>query len=352
MIAFLLVWIIVAACLETYMGKIALRSLRCGLSCSKQLLEPGEEFEVLMVVENHSRWPILYLRMNLLLPRECCFRKEDQPRVSEYLNMVRYRYTGYLMPHQRLEIPLALSIPARGSYQLGGFSMAAGDLLGIQDDQEAVSVYERVTVMPKRLPSVSMEDLAGGLLGQLSVRRFLHEDPILSAGYREYSGREPMKQIAWTKSLASGRMMVRQYDHTAEPRAIVVLAVEDGSEEELETCFSMTRMVCEMLEERHIPYAFRTDGDVHSFLGWIDSLESGLGRKHLEQILDGLGRAGYGCRGSLEQILRREKHLSEAEQGYLLIVPHRTEAVLQALKMIEKRGTGVKVLTAAEGGSL
>ena len=43
--------------------------------------------------------------------------------------------------------------------------------------------------------------MLGGFLGELSVNRYLYEDPILTAGYRPYTSGDPMRSIAWKQSV-------------------------------------------------------------------------------------------------------------------------------------------------------
>ena len=51
----------------------------------------------------------------------------------------------------------------------------------------------------------SSADVLSGFLGDVSVRRFIYEDPVLTTGFREYTGREPMKHISWTQSARGPR---------------------------------------------------------------------------------------------------------------------------------------------------
>ena len=63
-------------------------------------------------------------------------------------------------------------------------------------------------------------------------------------GFRDYTGREPMKQISFTATARTGRMMVKQFDHTLDVTVSVVLNLDarlpSGMARPLmETCFSM-----------------------------------------------------------------------------------------------------------------
>ena len=55
------------------------------------------------------------------------------------------------------------------------------------------------------------------------MNRFIMEDPVLRLGYRDYTGREPIKQISWTQTARMGRMMVSCQDYTVERTVTVML---------------------------------------------------------------------------------------------------------------------------------
>lgn len=59
--------------------------------------------------------------------------------------------------------------------------------------------------------------MLGGFLGELSVNRYLYEDPILTAGYRSYTSGDPMRSIAWKQSVQGQGLMVKKWDYTTEP---------------------------------------------------------------------------------------------------------------------------------------
>ncbi len=68
--------------------------------------------------------------------------------------------------------------------------------------------------------------MLGGVIGDISVNRFIFEDPMLTVGFSEYTGREPMRDISWTQSARLGRMMVKNYDHTVDLSVTILLNVQ------------------------------------------------------------------------------------------------------------------------------
>lgn len=111
-------------------------------------------------------------------------------------------------------------------------------------------------------------------MGEVPVRRYILDDPCMLRGYREYTGREPMKQISWMQTAKAGQLMVRQNDFIIDRNVSILLNMEAAPEAAQERCLELLRTVCEELEAQRVPYALFTNSDVFS-------LKEGLGRNHV-----------------------------------------------------------------------
>jgi len=182
-----------------------------------------------------------------------------------------------------------------------------------------------VVVMPDRIEGGKVTEVLGGFIGDISVRRFIQEDPILTVGFSEYTGREPFKDISWTRSAIAGDLMVKKYDHTTDVKVTILLNLEDGSKEEIEKCFCLTRKAAEMLEEKKIPYEFRSNGCMLSHLGGFFWMPKGMGSQHLNTLLYGLGGASHTAYFPLDVMLNRAKEARQNGENYILITPPLSE---------------------------
>ena len=272
------------AVLERLSRRDDLRRIVVTFRADMELVEPGEVLTLRYTVHNTSRLPLMYVGLGLQLTDAVTVEEDPPPRrMSRDITGTRVEHRLYLLPGHRFYGKLRLSVKRRGEVELGKYYLETGDLLGLSPSVRSRKIGIRVICTA---PPCEQEELhpLGGFLGDVSVRRFIHEDPCLLTGYREYTGREPMKQISWTQTARVGRLMVRQYDYTVDRNVMVVLNMEVTHRRIMERCLSLTRTVCEQLEERRIPYALCTNGD-------LTSLEEGLGRNHLFFILRGIGLA-------------------------------------------------------------
>ena len=161
-----------------------------------------------------------------------------------------------------------------------------------------------------------------GFMGDVSVRRFIYEDPILTIGCRDYTGKEPMKNISWQHTARAGKVLVNQYDHTAESNVCIVLNIDGDSRFDIERCYEITRSVCEELEKRKIAYEFFTNADLEGPLGnkfsWV---EEGLGRRHFGTIMYGLGCSRCICRHPFGWLIEQCKKRRRVALSYIVITP-------------------------------
>lgn len=348
-----MIWIVVALAavmllwLDRQWRPRALRSLRLKSQSDKQLVEPGETVTWSATVENTGRLGVPFVRLVQHFPvgaqvlgdprwiRRHCNKGIHKWYVEEKMS-VRRRHA--------LTRNLRLQFDARGEYTLGSWQLSAGDLLGFVEEQKT-GEGKNLVVMPERAKSKKNLDALGGFLGDVSVRRFILEDPILTVGFRDYTGREPMKSISWTRTASAGTLQVKQFDHTAEQTVMILLDVEGGTAEQLEGCFRLMRSVCEELERRKIPFGLRTNGDLPGPVGKIFTLADGLGSRHKNTILYALGRAQYTCYHSLRYLVRQTLKHRKSNECYIVITPDVTDQTRSVLKLLEGAvGSGLCVL--------
>jgi uncharacterized protein (DUF58 family) len=341
------------AALEYFWAEYAWQSLGFRGGCDEILAEPGETVTWSGTVENTGKWPIPFVRVTERFPAEARIQEsEDWIRNHCIRNMLQWykEEKMSLLPRQSRSRTVRLSFPARGVYRIGSYQVSAGDLLGFRE-KGISGDWQEMVIMPERSSNTVSLDALGGFLGDVSVRRFILEDPILTVGFREYTGREPMKAISWTRTATAGSLQVRQYDYTAERHIMILLNVEGASPEELEESFRLMRSVCEALEQTKIPYGMRTNGNLTAVSGKIRWMPEGLGLRHLNTILYGLGRADATCLHSFRYLTEQTLRHRKSNEAYIVITPPLTNTSRSCVKALESQvGSGVCVLIAEGEG--
>ena len=340
MTAFLVLFFILLLTVETVTRRAPLRGVEHSMRALRRSTDEGETFGIESRIVNRSRLPKMFIGVTENFPPEMeilsapagCTVSAGTGRMHL---PTKVSGTVFLLPRRSVTRNYLVRIPARGRYFMYGAELTGGDLLGLYEQTEYRSSFQEIVVLPSR-----------------SARR---KDPVLTVGFRDYTGREPQKQIAWLQSLRTGRLMVREYDHTTEKSVTVLLNVEtgaDGSAEEIEEAFRLTRSVCEALERKHIQYGFLTNAMAAGAFGLWKSMTAGLGTGHLTAILEGLGRATHDCAEPFARTMHRAAAMAEPGRDHILITVPGAPGVPQGARRLEAlTGGRVTVLTAGSGGA-
>ena len=290
----------------------------------ERLAEPGEEFNLLITAENHGWLPMFYVQLTFSIPKGLVPSDEKWAKghTRETIGTRTVVETIYLMPHQRLTLKVPLKAERRGWYVVGTVFATGGDFFGLKTNITSHGQQADIVIIPEKMSLSEKPEAIGGFFGDISARRWMFEDPVLTAGYTDYTGREPMKNIAWGQSARLNRLTVRQFDHTAENTVTVLLDMDETSDECAERCFSAARTVVELLEERHMTWSFVSNGYLRTPNGIASAGTGGQGKVHLDLILETLGRATYGASYPFNDLVGRIAHAVSNSNGYIVIVPY------------------------------
>ncbi len=342
---------------ERWSIRSALTGVEYDMRLSRRLAEPGEDFDMVTTLRMTRRRIAPFLRVQEDAPPEF-----EVPGAEAYGSLRERRrrivFSTYLLPRQQVTRRVTGRIQRRGRYRFNGAYLYGGDFLGLTERMRFVDGMREIVVAPQPLSAPDAVKALGGYLGDISVTRFMLEDPVLTLGFRDYTGREPMKDISWPVSLRSGRLMVKQFDHTLEVTLSVVLNIdtaEDGDRADglRETCFRLTRDVCQTLEDRRIPYAFYTNSVAAGHMESWSYISEGLGERHFQSILEGLGRATHTCYCRSGWLLDGVWRRAEAGRAHVIVTPKRADIEAQDLERLRARtGAQALILSAEEVAGL
>lgn len=351
MILFLVMFAAALYAAERYSMEHGLDGVSIRTTLGKILVEPDEVFSWTTAVVNQKRMMVPYLKLKEQIPEGLFYAESGIPVIEEKLSAAQS--VLYLAGRQETKISRNVLLTKRGRYFFRGASVEAGDFLGIDTLTKDYQELEEIVVKPRKCETAELDLMLGGFLGEYAVRNSLLEDPVISIGFREYTGREPFRSISWTQSAKYGRMLVKQYECTADLSCQILLNMDcgrsyaDGKDEQtgllMERSFSIVRSVCETLEQKKIPYGFMTNGIIAGAVGNWKQVEEGLGGGHLETILEGLGRMTHERRETMEEFFGRVRKGVHGTESFLVVTPIREERVLSLVQSLEERA-GKKVL--------
>ena len=314
-----LLFFIILILIRNWSFEHCLDDLYYDIEPEKQLVECDESFLLCSSFTNQKSLPVFFLQGYEWIPKELNLREEDRALlVKDRGYTTHLEESLYLLPHQKATRKLPVSLPKRGRYLFKGATLTAGDLFGLDEKMKEAGVLKEVVVIPKRADLSKIEHSFGDYLGNISVRRFIMPDPIDTIGFREYSGREPMRDISWGQSLRRHQLMVKTYDYTSEEKAVLLLDITNGDAESIERAFSIGRSVAEELEKKKIRFRFYTNASIITPRGEKGYIPDGGGQRHLETVYDALGRASHEKTRDFKKIL--DEAMREKDDGRSVII--------------------------------
>ena len=268
--------VIVLALAEFHSLKYWNSHIRIQFEIDMRLTEPEEAATLSYQIINTAFWPMPAVSAAFLFDDAVKVLEEWEDGKENYTRSL-FNVDTSLLPQHACHGTVRLCFRERGRHALGKVYLETGDFLGLRSVIRSMDIPITVVCTAKPVEDQGLDKPLGGLLGDISVRRFIFEDPGMILSYREYTGSEPLKAVSWLQSAHTGRLMVKQYDHTVNTDVAVLVDIEAGKKTDTEYCLSLVRTVCDELERRQIPYAVLSNGD-------LQSRKNGVGRVHCFEV--------------------------------------------------------------------
>ena len=352
MILYLLALAAVIAAVEYLSLRRALDGVEYDSRPGKGIAEPGETVDLVTVVTNRRRRFLPFIRLNENVPVSI-ETAGDVYTESATARRGQLRSTLYLMPRQRLTRRTPFRIPKRGRYLFLGAKLNGGDFLGLSENTRTVELWRELVILPKAVDAPQVARFMGGWMGDRSVNRFIMEDPVLTLGFRDYTGHEPMKTISWTQTARAGRLMVKCQDYTVERTVTVLLnadtyAFDAYGDEVLDKTCSLCRGVCAYLEEQRVPYSFMTNARAAGMPDGFGQVGGGLGQAHLMTVLEALGRADGTVFESRVALIDRATTVAGLGRGFIYLTPVRHDVDAEQVETLRRASGEAPLVLVAE----
>ena len=290
---------------------------RCDMNMS--LSEPDEVITLTFRVRNASILPVMSVGFSVLFDDEVEVRENEEwlekhSQGGLFGNMFSFDF--FLMPHRTYRGKIRFSLKERGLHRIGKVYLERGDFLGFKSNVKSYDIAQRIVCTARYCDDEPEVRALGGFIGDISVRRFICEDPSLVLGYREYTGAEPLKSISWMQTAKTGMITVKKHDFTVDTDVAVVFDIEFADKPAAERCLSLLRTVCDILENAKIPYAVYSNGDVFE-------VEKGSGRQHNFTIQRRIGLSRFVKYKRFSELVSRVLS-GGARRGCIVITPRLT----------------------------
>jgi uncharacterized protein (DUF58 family) len=333
----------------------------------------GEDGQVHLTFTNAGPLPIPWLEIH-----------ESKPTALALPNVLSQ--VLHLAPFQRVTVTYTLRGRRRGFHAVGPLTCVVGDVFGLARRELLAVGVQHVLVYPRILPTEQFALPAVAMFGVVRSRRQLLGDPSRLAGVRQYMPGDPLHDIHWPATAATGALQVKQYQPATTLQTVIFLdlyradynAVDMFTAAEFAISIAAT-IGARLIEQRQevglvtngriLPIALETAGatpaqpERHSFTTADEvsrdadaevaaegtrtaaSLAPARGRTHLMRILEVLARVEPAEQGErLIRMLSRRASALPWGSTVVVVVGSTSEELFLALHRLRQAGLLVVVL--------
>jgi uncharacterized protein (DUF58 family) len=201
-------------------------SLVASRECNRLTAEIGEHVAVVVTLKNTGRWPVAWILLEDLLPRDALLF--DPPRLK--IGGRRVQLT-MLKGAGRKTMNYQLTPTRRGYYQLGPLVLETGDLFGLHRRYRVLTDPHFLLVLPKVLPLTGYEVASKRPIGEVRMTYRLYEDPTRISGVRAYERGDSLNRIHWRATARTGTLHSKVYEPSTVAGATILMEFHTAAHE-------------------------------------------------------------------------------------------------------------------------
>jgi uncharacterized protein (DUF58 family) len=201
-----------------WLARVWAESISVKRECMRKTAEVGQTVPVSVTIQNTGKWPVGWVLVEDLLPREALIHEPPRLRVAgERLQLTMLR-SG-----QSRSMYFQLQCNRRGYYQIGPTVVETGDLFGLHRRYRIGVEPDYLLVYPEVLPIEGYEIASRRPIGEVRLTHRLFEDPTRIAGVRAYQAGDPLNRVHWRATARTGVLHSKVYEASTVAGATLLL---------------------------------------------------------------------------------------------------------------------------------
>lgn len=319
-------------------------------NCYFSVGEAHEKDEIFLIEEvyNGKLLPVVWLKAELNTSRWLDFA-ETRSVLAQEDRFVTSSF--FLKGHQKVTRRWKLKCIKRGVFHVDRISLVTGDLLGNSVNSKGLYIKPGLMVYPQTIDLDKTFIPVNYLLGDVTVRRWIIEDPFMVSGVREYTDRDSMNKIHWNSTARTGRLMVRREDYTSQNGVSVFLNIQSIENEYFDSVYKnyieLGIKACATLFDiclrNGIPARFACNGTTDSKKREMIFTTEATGRGHMQGLMGILARLELRRIRDFEDFLRDTgKDVINAE--VVIITSYLNEKIIGLIRQMRNRNNRIKIL--------
>lgn len=358
---FIFVTLIVIALQSYIYSKWGLSRVQYTRSFSEVAVFEGEEIKMTDEIANKKLLPVPWLRLESKINENLQFKGQDQveqdteqaqSQQSEIIHGNYHRMLFSLLPYQRIRRKQNLICQKRGFYHFDNVDLSTGDVFGFGEDSKNVQSPAEIIVYPSLL---AMDDIplpTHSWLGDVVVRRWIIEDPFLTAGVRDYSAGDPLNSINWKATARTNELQVTKKDFSADHHLMIYVNFNQTGDiwhpivdkQLTEQSLSYAATIAEFSISKGISTGFGCNSYMGQKTNETIRIEAENSRQQLTYILETLAKLEVDANKSINSFLQEDIDRRTTGKDILIITAFVSSKMKENILQLEELGNSVELL--------
>jgi uncharacterized protein (DUF58 family) len=350
-------WLILVAFVAVFIqgrifGVYGLRKVSYTRHFSERSCYEGDEVQLVERIANVKLLPLPWLRLESLMDASLRFPRQDNFDIQEGKLMQNQKSFFSLMPYTSVTRKHRIVCAKRGCYDLNSVSLTCGDIFGMGSISKTLKLNVRLLVYPQLVPMDDIPLPSHSWQGDITVRRWILDDPFIIQGAREYRYGDPLNAVNWKATARSGQLQVHQRDFTSDHRLMIYLNFEVSetmwsqvSDPELvEQGLRYAASLASDSIRRGIPTGFGCNSGTVDAPKEAVRVEPGTGGQHLELLLDTMAKVVVDRTMAIQTFLDQDLERGARRLDIVLISAYVSEVMQERIELLELADNAVRVV--------
>jgi uncharacterized protein (DUF58 family) len=313
----------------------------------------GETITLTLEARNLKLLPVTWLQVVDIFPAALPI-SDQQVVINRATNLGEFTSFWTLSAFGRLRRHFTVQCTQRGYHTYGPATVTTGDAFGMFNRRGSLPDQDRLIIYPRLYSAAELGLPAKNPFGERAAEARLVEDPLRTAGIRDWQPTDGIKRVHWKATARYQQMLSRLYEPSQEPQVLIFLNVATFTRhwlgqipELMERAISVAGSLAALCAEMRLPVGLIANG----FLPGSDQplrLLPGRSPDQLVHILELLAAVTAFATQPIEELLLRESPRLPWGSTLLVVTAVAHEELLATLLDLQRSGRKVVLFTLTE----
>lgn len=340
-----------AAAIGFLYDRLSLRRLSYARHFTKDRLYAGERLEMVETIRNDKLLPLPWVRLESMIPSSLQFDSQSNLEISMGDVSQNHKSLFSLNGYRQIVRKHQLTCTKRGIYKVDTATLTVGDLFGVSEKVKQIPLNIELMVYPEIVQPRDIPFSNKSWIGDVTVRRWMMEDPFWKSGVRPYQAGDSLKSVHWKATARAQSLQVHQLDYTADRKLMIVVNVETDEKmwdkvtkpELVEQALSYAASLAHVSIQQGIETGFACNAYLPDTpKGQMLHIPMAAGTHHLQAMMEAMAKLRLELSLSFVTMMKEWENASNVD--FLIISPIEPHEAEASFRLIRQRGNTIDVL--------